>query len=284
MIAMVLLATGCATVANRGPGLTGPVRPALLQSADQVDFSAKFGNRASVAVTDLAGAPIVRAGDVRSPYAWSTSKVLIVAQTLRDAGGSAKLTATQRAKITLALAASDNEAAKVLYDQLLARHGGVAATAAVLTTLLRRAGDPTTNVATVGRSTYTTHGQTLWSAEMQAQFMSSLARNCLLDAASTDYLLNAMSAPIASQRFGLGTVGALAYKGGWGPDPGGAYLVRQMGLVRTSSGKLAAVAITARPTDGTFASGQTLVSQVAAWAATHVGPASAAVPCATPAS
>lgn len=281
-VVLVVVATGCATFPNRGPGLTG-TRPVLLQPADQADFSAKFGTTAAVAVSDLGGATIARAGDSRSPYAWSTSKVLIVAQTLIDMGGPSKLTATQRTKITAALTASDNDAAKYLYDQLVARHGGVTATAAVLTRLLRRAGDATTNVSTVSRSTFTTHGQTLWPVEMQAQFLSSLGRNCLLDATSTDYLINQMSNTIPAQRFGLGTIGALAYKGGWGPDPNGGYLVRQMGLVRTSSGYLATVAITARPTDGTYAGGQALLSRVSSWVQTHVGPASAPVPCPKPA-
>lgn len=280
-VVLAVVATGCATFPNKGPGLTGP-RPGLLQSTDQADFSAKFGTTAAVAISDLGGATIVRAGDTRAPYAWSNSKVLIVAQTLLDVGGPSKLTSTQRSKITAALTASDNDAAKYLYDQLVARHGGVTATAAVLTRLLRRAGDSTTNVSTVGRSTFTTHGQTLWPVEMQAQFLSSLGRNCLLDATSTNYLINQMSNSIPSQRFGLGTIGALAYKGGWGPDPNGAYLVRQMGLVRTSSGNLATVAITARPTDGTFAGGQALLSRVSAWVQTHVGPASAPVPCPKP--
>jgi hypothetical protein len=279
---VVLAVGGCATLPNSGPGLAGTAGPALLQNADQIDFTARFGNRAAVAVTDLGGAPIVRAGDARPPYAWSTSKVLIVAQTLLDVGGPAGLSGTQRAKVTAALSASDNDAAKFLYDQLVARHGGVAATAAVLTALVRRAGDPRTSVSTVGRSTFTTHGQTLWPVEQQAQFMSSLGRNCLLDANSTDYLIRELSAPVAWQRFGLGSIDSVGYKGGWGPDPDGAYLVRQMGLVRTSSGHFAAVAITARPADGSFASGQALLTEVAAWIAAHATGASAPVPCPAP--
>ena len=60
-------------------------------------------------------------------------------------------------------------------------------------------------------------------------------------------------------------------KGGWGPDPDGKYLVRQMGLLKTSSGYRAAVAITARPPDGTYASGQVLLSQVASWLKANIG-------------
>lgn len=264
----------CSTIPNHGPQIGAPT-PAMLDTNDQVDFNKKFGSTASVAVTDLAAAPIVRVGDTRSPYAWSTSKVLIVTTLVKDLGGSSKLTATQRSQVTSAFTVSDNAAAAALFNSLAQRKGGLVPASAAMTQVLRTGGDTQTVVSTQGRSTFSTYGQTLWSVENQAQFMSSLARSCLLDATSTSYVITQLSNTTSSQRFGLGTVGAAVFKGGWGPDPDGKYLVRQMGLLKTSSGYRAAVAITARPPDGTYASGQVLLSQVASWLKANIGPAPA---------
>ena len=57
-------------------------------------------------------------GDSRAPYAWSTAKILIVAQTLLDSGGPNNLTEEQRSLISSALASSDNEAAAALHRQM----------------------------------------------------------------------------------------------------------------------------------------------------------------------
>lgn len=267
-----------AALTNNGPRIGAPT-PALLDAADQASFTRQFGNTASVAVTDLAAAPIVRAGDTRSPYAWSTSKVLIATTLVKNVGGYQRLTPTQRAQVTSAFTVSDNTAAASLFSSLSARTGGLVGASTAMTKVLRAGGDTRTVVSTVGRSTFSTYGQTLWPVEQQAQFMSSLTRNCLVDRASTAYLLDQMGHTTPSQRFGLGTVRAAMFKGGWGPDPDGKYLVRQMGLLMTSSGNRAAVAITARPPDGTYASGQALLGRVAVWLKANIGPAPALRSC-----
>ena len=100
-----------------------------------------------------------------------------------------------------------------------------------MTDLLRRARDSTTQVSAVGRGSFSPYGQTLWPVSAQTRFMTSLARGCLLDRASTTYLLALMNEVIPGQRWGFGTLPSVsALKGGWGPDPDGGYLVRQMGL------------------------------------------------------
>ena len=63
------------------------------------------------------------------------------------------------------------------------------------------------------------------------------------------------------QRWGLGVLGDdVELKGGWGPNPDGRRLVRQMGLV----GSLA-VALAALPADGSFESGTAMLDRLAQW-------------------
>ena len=67
---------------------------------------------------------------------------------------------------------------------------------------------------------------------------------------------------VPEQRWGLGALGAdVELKGGWGPDPEGRHLVRQMGIV----GGVLAVALAAVPTDGAFESGTAILDQLAEW-------------------
>ena len=70
--------------------------------------------------------------------------------------------------------------------------------------LLRKAGDESTSVSTQGRSTYSTYGQTLWSSQAQASFMSALMRGCVLDGQSTTFLREQMGNVVPDQRWGLG--------------------------------------------------------------------------------
>jgi len=74
---------------------------------------------------------------------------------------------------------------------------------------------------------------------------------------------------VSSDRWGLGSAGVPArWKGGWGPGTDGRYLVRQMGVLDTSSGPLV-VTLAAIASDGSFESGQQLATKLATWAATR---------------
>ena len=242
----------------------------VLSEQDLQEFEDRYGDSAAVAVAGLDGADVSGTGDNRAPYAWSTAKLLLVAQTLQDAGGPSGLSDEQRSLISRSLSASDNEAAAELHRQLAATHGGLAGAADAMDGLLRKAGDRSTIVSTVGRDTYSTYGQTLWPVSEQARFMAAIARGCVLDADSTTFLRDQMGQVVTEQRWGIGEVGSSAFKGGWGPDPDGRYLVRQVGLVPAGDGAPYAVAITARPADGTFEGGQQLAGDVAHWLQQHV--------------
>ena len=252
---------------------------ALLSSGQLAEFQERFGQTVTLAVVPLDGGAATSTPETGSTYAWSTAKPLIIARLLADVGGPSGLTVQQRQLIAASLSYSDNEAAAELHRQLVADYGSVQGAADAMGALLARAGDTETEVSTVGRSTYSTYGQTRWSATAQAEFMAALARGCVLEPVATQFLLGEMGQVDPSQRWGLGTIDAVAFKGGWGPDPDGAYLVRQMGLVTAPNGNQYAVAIIAHPTSGSFEGGQELTSAAAAWLAENVTTAPAATAC-----
>lgn len=81
-------------------------------------------------------------------------------------------------------------------------------------------------------------------------------------------MVNLMGQVTESQRWGLGNLTAASFKGGWGPDSSGRYLVRQFGIV-TIDGKRVAVAIAVEPRDGSFGSGTAALSTIARWLGTQ---------------
>ena len=233
------------------------------------------GATGAIAVQPLDGGTPVTVGSLDSPYAWSSIKPVIVARLLSEVGGPNGLSVQQRDRARAALTASDNAAAMALFEDLAGRHGGTVGAAAAMTEMLHSAGDSATQVSAVGRAGFSPYGQTLWSVAAQTRFMSSLARGCLLDQASTTYLLGLMNQVVPDQRWGFGSLPSVsALKGGWGPDSGGGYLVRQMGLLSTPSGRLLAFAAAVRPSDGAFGSGTVVLGKIAAWAQ-HQPPAAA---------
>jgi len=208
------------------------------------------------------GAPgrgeVTRLGKLAGGTAWSTMKVPIAIRVL-DGGASP----AQRSEIQRALTASDNSAADSLWGSL----GSPPAAAAAVTEVLRSAGDQTTRVSSVGRDSFSPYGQTDWTLEAQHRFMAALAGGCVGKQSSGRTVLGLMG-KVTSDRWGLGSAGVPArWKGGWGPGTDGRYLVRQMGVLDTSSGPVV-VTLAAIAADGTFESGQQLATKLATWAAT----------------
>ena len=60
----------------------------------------------------------------------------------------------------------------------------------------------------------------------------------------------------------------MAAKGGWGPESDGGYLVRQIALVSDGSSTFG-VALAAKPTDGSFATGTTVLDRLGEWILSH---------------
>jgi hypothetical protein len=100
----------------------------------------------------------------------------------------------------------------------------------------------------------------------QATFTASLP--CMTN---TGPVLELMSKVTPSQRWGIGASnGTLAFKGGWGPGTDGAYLVRQMAVVRLADGSRIGLALAARPADGRFNTGVADLDALARWAAANI--------------
>lgn len=198
------------------------------KTPSEADFIKEFGDKKSVAWAELGKEPKVY-GKAESMKAWSTSKVLVVAAYLKEKGSAG----SQEENITKALKESDNDAIAAVYSA----GGGPSKMDDTMNGILRSVGDKKTKVSKNIGNGVTTYGQTEWSLTNQVKFMSSLGKKELVDKKTSEYILKKMSAP--TQKWGLGTIEAIAYKPGWGDDP----VTRQMGIVKSSSGKEYAVAI-----------------------------------------
>jgi len=248
---------------------TVTARGITISRADKASFAelmTRIGAQGEVAFQSLDGSAPQTVGSFAAPFAWSSIKPVILAQLLKDVGGETQLSGVQKANARAALTASDNTAAMALFNDVASQHGGADGAAAAMTELLRQAGDSETQVSSVGRDGFSPYGQTLWTPSAQARFVSSLARGCLLPAGSTDYVLGLMSEVTASQRWGFGVLPSVkVQKPGWGPDPGGSYEVRQLGIIDSNSGSPIAFGAAVRGAGGSFAAGTSALSQVAEW-------------------
>jgi hypothetical protein len=156
-------------------------------------------------------------GSVSGSAAWSTSKVLVVAAYL-DAvvdGDPDRISAENRRLITAALTRSDGSAVNAIRDQIPGRPGPA------MTSVLRSVGDKTT----VAPDSY--QGTMVWSIREQVRFMAALDAGRVVSPAASAHLLEMMQ-PIKAHSWGLGRIGATAYKGGWLRQT---TATRQMGIV-----------------------------------------------------
>lgn len=220
---------------------------ALQAAVDQT--IAVYGGTAGIAVSD--GSTEVTAGDMSAAAAWSTIKVpLAIAAVRQDPA--------QTTNVTAAIQWSDNNAAEALWASL-----GTPEQAGQATTDILREGrnDVTVNTV-VTRDGFSSFGQTMWSPDDQARFAATLG--CI---SGSDPVLQNMAMVEPGQSWGIGRLPGARFKGGWGPQPDGAYSVRQFGLsTNPTSGQTTALAIIVRPGSGSFADAQamadTLISTV----------------------
>ena len=146
--------------------------------------------------------------------------------------------------IEAAITRSDNEAALRLWRRL---DDGSAEVEAVLRARRRRPHDAS--------SASRTHAATAPSAApsgrcaRRSTFYAALARGELLPAADTERVLDAMGRIVPEQRWGLGRVPGIRFKGGWGPSerPEGGYEVIQVGI---AGARVIAVAARAEDFEG----------------------------------
>jgi hypothetical protein len=198
--------------------------------------------------------------------AWSTIKVAIALRVIEEAGSPSRLSSGQRTDIERALTASDNAAAARLFGGL----GSTSRAAAATTEVLREAGDDSTVVSTQARGSFSPYGQTDWSLSAQHRLVSALVDGCVADAPARTHILSLMGR-VSSDSWGLGSAGRPArWKGGWGPDPSGSYLARQMGVLEYGARRLV-VALAVKPSDGSFESAQRMATAVGRWVGAHGG-------------
>lgn len=220
-----------------------------------------------------AGAAETLGGDLPA-HGWSTTKVPVLAALLEARGET--LTSEEQSWAESAITESSNQAVLDLFHDLERIEGGLVGASTYVQDLLRKSGDQETVVATAPppAGAVTTFGQTEWKPSNAAKFFSALARGCLLARAGTDYILGLMQQIEPSESWGLGAAGfsSVAFKGGWGPEPSGAYLVRQSGIVDVGSSGAVAVAIVAFPPagSGSFEAGTQMVTKGATWLREHL--------------
>lgn len=248
-----------------------------LSHADFVQLQARLGARIGIAIAPLGQGSTQILGDLPTGHAWSAIKVPILVTLLRERGGPGGLSPQEATWARLALTQSDNQAALGLFGSLERSHGGLTGASEDVQQTLRRAGDMQTAVNTApAPSGFSTFGQTLWSAAASTDFYRALARGCLLPAAGTQYVLGLMSEVVGDQRWGMGSVdlnAPLAFKGGWGPENGGPYLVRQTAIVGSGNrGYVVSILAQATSAGDSFAAGTADVTDVARWISERVDP------------
>lgn len=180
-------------------------------------------------------------GSVPRSRAWSTSKPLVIAAYLDTVvgGDPDRIPDEARTWIRDALRKSDGPAIAAIKAEIQGSAG------AAMTRILRSVGDTTT----MAPDRY--EGTMQWSVAEQVRFIAALGNGEVISREASAYLLQEMQ-PIPSQRWGLGAIGARAFKPGW---VSAQTETRQMGIV----GNYAVAIITAgdgpatRQADGDYA-------------------------------
>lgn len=222
-------------------------------AADFADLAPLLNGHVGMAIMPVGGDQMAVFGDLTAGPAWSTIKVPLMLAVLRANGSTNQMSS--------AITESDNSAADVLWQSL----GTPDNAASSVTSILREGSDTVTTVpAARSRSDYSPYGQADWSLPNQLRFAAALP--CLPGA---DTVLAMMGKITASQQWGLGHLDNSAFKGGWGPDANGNYLVRQFGLVNTPSGQIA-IAVAAQSNSGTYEGGTAVLNRLADLVSKHL--------------
>ncbi|WP_094024250.1 hypothetical protein [Nocardia cerradoensis] len=250
--------TPAATTTTRASTSSAPVTMFALPGSLAADFTAlrpSLDGRAGMAIMAVGGQRTAQMGDWTTGPSWSTMKVPLTLAVLRTNGN------TSTYQMSAAITESDNSAADGLWQAL----GAPDAAAKAVQSVLREGGDTTTTVpATRARAEYSAFGQADWSLADQVRWASRLP--CLPDA---DTVTTLMGKVVWGQQWGLGHLDNTRFKGGWGPDPSGNYLVRQFGLLTTPNGDVA-ISLAAQATSGTFDDGTQILNKMAGLITKHL--------------
>ncbi|MFQ6395009.1 hypothetical protein ACLMAJ_16280 [Nocardia sp. KC 131] len=224
-------------------------------AAGFAEWQAGMRGRAGMAVMPVGGDKMVTFGDWTTGPAWSTMKIPLTVAALRR--GTVNTTYAATAAITQ----SDNAAADTLWQSL----GSSQEAAKAVEAVLREGGDTKTTVPSAKpRADVSAFGQADWALTEQVRFASRLP--CL---SQTGNVISLMEQITPNQRWGLGAFTGAEFKGGWGPDASGQYLVRQFGLVPTAGGQIA-IAFAVQPDSGAFSDGMTALDKLATLVSQHL--------------
>ncbi|MBF6278020.1 hypothetical protein C5E51_11515 [Nocardia nova] len=250
--------TSMPTTTTRASTSSAPVTMFALPGSLAADFTAlrpSLDGHAGMAIMAVGGQRTAQMGDWTTGPSWSTMKVPLTLAVLRTNGN------TSTYQMSAAITESDNSAADGLWQAL----GAPDAAAKAVQAVLREGGDTTTTVpATRSRAEYSAFGQADWSLADQVRWASRLP--CLPDA---DTVTTLMGKVVWGQQWGLGHLDNTRFKGGWGPDPSGNYLVRQFGLLTTPNGDVA-ISLAAQATSGTFDDGTQILNKMAGLITQHL--------------
>lgn len=240
------------TQASPVPVSTEPLPPAPSNGL-QESFAALVRDQLSGDVVGLMVAPVGGAATTVAEWtgentAWSTIKVPLSIAALREG-------LQVDDDIKAALTVSDNDAAERIWAAL----GSGQTAADKVQDVLLQAGDTTKVQPQRIRPEFTPFGQTQWPMAEQVTFLSYAA----CDPADTPVL--DLMGQVASDRWGLGQLDGVKFKGGWGPSEQGAYLLRQFGILTGDDGLMTVVAIAVEPSSGSFGEGQEDMNTIATW-------------------
>lgn len=234
--------------------------------------TAALGGQYALAWVDDAGIHVL--GTPADDIAWSTIKVPLAIAAL-DASPTEDDTETEeiRRQVSAALTVSDNDAALALWNRLGPPETAAAAVDEVLhahdSTMTRTESDHV-------RPPFSPFGQTIWSVTDQARFAAALG--CAPDESSAGQVHELMAEVVPDQRWGIGTLDNAHFKGGWGPQPGGGYVARQLGDAEVD-GQRYAFAVSARAADGSFQTATGDLTRLVTWWTGDAAPATPGMTC-----
>ncbi len=250
--------------------LAGPVFAASA-NASFARLTAQLPGRLELAVAPIGSGSTEVLGSNEPAHGWSTTKVPVLVALLKARGerGLDRLTAQQLALARSAITESNNESVLALFADLEQMKGGLVGASRYIQGLFRASGDSETvvSVAPPPPGAVTTFGQTEWRPSESVKFFRALAVGCLIPSGETSYVLNLMEHIESSESWGLGSAGfrSIAFKGGWGPSPSGAYLVRQSAIIDPGSSRAVAVSVVAFPNSGSFSTGVEMLGRAGTW-------------------
>ncbi|WJY98779.1 hypothetical protein CHAN_00680 [Corynebacterium hansenii] len=228
--------------------IDGRMDPELAAEIDAI--AARFDGEAKLALAlpgATSGRGPVSTGELSDVAAWSTSKVPVAIAASRE-------NEWVRDLVPPMISESDNDAAETMWVSM----GDPNHAADAVNQVLADGGDTNTEF-----DAWLAPGDTPWELEDQAAFAANL--RCIEGA---EPVLDAMGDIVDYQAYGLAEIEGARYKGGWGPDEQGGYLIRQLGVFPTEGG-VVGVAIAARPGDTTDDTGREMLDAIAGAVAKH---------------